>query len=344
MLTLEDFNFHLPKELIAQKPSLNKEFAKLLEIKGSSYTDYIIKDIVKLIHPNDLLIVNNTKVIKSRILSQKGTSSFIITLHKALDNGNWLAFSNKTKKLIVNDCLNLSGNNKITIVKKLESGDLEVRFTGEDSLDSFLEKYGYMPLPPYVKRKNINTKEDEENYQSIFAKNKGAVAAPTASLHFTDNILRQVKEQGTKVAEVTLHVGAGTFLPVKTNIISEHKMHSEYGEIPLETANLINQTINSGYKIIAVGTTALRILEYVASINNGSIANFKGAVNIFIYPGYKFKIVEKLITNFHTPKSTLLMLVCAFAGTENIKRAYNYAISKKYNFFSYGDCTFLHKQ
>lgn len=344
MLTLEDFNFNLPKELIAQKPNLNKEFAKLLEINGPSYTDYCIKDVVKLIHPNDLLIVNNTKVIKSRILAKKSNSSFVITLHKALQNGNWLAFSNKTKKLLINDHLSLNGNNQIKIVRKLESGDIEVSFTGEDSLDSFLENYGYMPLPPYIKRENINTTEDEKNYQSIFAKNKGAVAAPTASLHFTKNILQQVKKQGTKIAEVTLHVGAGTFLPVKTNIISEHKMHSEYGEITLETANLINKTIKNGYKVIAVGTTALRILEYVASINNGTIVSFKGEVNIFIYPGYNFKVVDKLITNFHTPKSTLLMLVCAFAGTENIKNAYNYAISKKYNFFSYGDCTFLHKQ
>lgn len=341
-LTLADFDFNLPKELIAQEPISNKNSTKLLEIKDGCYKDYTTNDLLCLIKPNDLLIVNNTKVIKSRLLAKKGVASFIVTLHKALPNGNWLAFTTKTKRLHPGNVLELVANSTLKILSKNNTGEIEVAFKGNTSLDSFLENYGFMPLPPYIKRKNINNQEDLSNYQSIFAKNKGAVAAPTASLHFSEELLNKIKQNGTKVVEVTLHVGAGTFLPVKTTIIKDHIMHSEYGEVSAKAANLIKETKDKGGRIIAVGTTTLRILEHVAKIH-GNIVPFKGETNIFIYPGFKFKVVDKLITNFHTPKSSLFMLVCAFAGIDNIKQAYAYAISKNYRFFSYGDCTLLHK-
>ncbi|MGV3279020.1 tRNA preQ1(34) S-adenosylmethionine ribosyltransferase-isomerase QueA [Rickettsiales bacterium LUAb2] len=345
--TLQDFDFELPKELIAQEPVHPRESAKLLEINNDKITEYRVSDLVSLISSKDLIVINNTKVIKSRLIAKRHKSTFIVTLHKPLLNNEWLAFVTKSKRLQKGDSLNITTEASLTILNKKPTGEIKVKFNNVDNILAFLEKNGYIPLPPYIKREEINNQDDASNYQTIFAKKEGAVAAPTASLHFTENLLSQLKQKQVTITEVTLHVGAGTFLPVKVDNIAEHAMHHEYGEVSQETLELIKKTKQNGGRVIAVGTTSLRILEHIAKLEQEGIKitnGYKGETNIFIYPPYKFKTVDALITNFHTPKSTLFMLVCAFAGINNVKKAYNFAVEHNYRFFSYGDCTFLHKK
>lgn len=347
-LTLDKFDFFLPKELIAQEPQNPRGSSKLLEVNNGKLIPHSFNNVIDLLNENDLLIVNNTKVIKSRIIAKKNNSSFVLTLHKSYPTNDgkikWLGFVNHSKKLNEGDTLDLANNVILTIIKKLTGGEILVEFNNlQSDLFSYLEKYGYIPLPPYIKRENINVEEDSINYQTIFANIEGAVAAPTASLHFTEEIYESIKSKKVKTCEVTLHVGAGTFLPVKTQNIKEHVMHKEYGEVSEEVISLIGETKQKGGRVIAVGTTVLRILEHLYSKGEPT-QSFKGETDIFIYPGFEFKVIDALITNFHTPKSTLLMLVSAFAGVENIKKAYEYAVNNQYRFFSYGDSTFLHKE
>ncbi len=348
-LHINNFDFILPENLISHKPLENRELAKLLYVNGSKLEDHKIKDIINFIDEKDLLIFNNTKVIPARLIGNKKLNDGIlgaiinITLHYRIDCKTWLSFIKNSKRLKIGDEIIFSDTFKCSVIDKLETGEVKLFFDYEN-LFELLEKFGFMPLPPYIKRDNINDEDDKRNYQSIFAKHEGAVASPTASLHFNNDVISKLKNKGINFAFVTLHVGAGTFLPVKVDNILEHKMHKEFGSISQDSIDLINKIKINGGKIIAVGTTSLRVLEYVAKENNGILVPFEGEIDLFVYPSFKFNIVDKLITNFHLPKSTLFMLVSAFSGTEIMKQAYKHAIEKKYRFFSYGDACLLEKK
>ncbi|MDR0484590.1 MAG: tRNA preQ1(34) S-adenosylmethionine ribosyltransferase-isomerase QueA [Alphaproteobacteria bacterium] len=345
-LHIDNFDFTLPEELISHNVLDNRLQAKLLYVNGEEIKDYQVKDLLNFLNKDDLLIFNNTKVIPARLLGKKNNNqgaTINITLHYRLDNKHWLSFIKNSKRLNIGDTIIFAEDFKCSVVEKLASGEVKLFFDYEN-LFELLQKYGFMPLPPYIKRENINNDTDKKNYQSIFAKIEGAVAAPTASLHFTNSLITELQEKGVKTAFLTLHVGAGTFLPVKVENILEHKMHKEFGSLSQDTINLIKDTQKAGSKIVAVGTTTMRVLEYVAKQNNGDLIPFEGEIDLFIYEGFKFHVVDKLITNFHLPKSTLFMLVSAFAGLNNMKAAYKHAIENKYRFFSYGDCCLLEKQ
>lgn len=342
ILDLEHYDFSLPKELIAQTQLEDKTKVNLLEVNGEEILPHKAKDLINLIREGDILIVNNTKVLNARLKVKHKDNNHILTLHKPLAGSVWQAFINKSRKIDQLQPLILADGTAIVICAMGEYGEITVDFSALTNFEEYLNQYGFLPLPPYIKRENINNIEDRLQYQSIFASQPGAVACPTASLHFTSNMLEELHSKNVLIAQVTLHVGAGTFLPVRTTKIRDHKMHYEWGSVPDSTAQIIQKAKEEGRRVIAVGTTVLRILEHVAS-RFGRIQPYQGETNIFIYPGYKFKVIDALITNFHTPKSTLLMLVSAFAGYDNIKKAYEYAIKHNYRFFSYGDCTFLHK-
>ncbi len=341
---IDNFNFNLPEELIAQDPLIDRSSANLLHVNNDLLKSYFVRDLIELINPKDLLIFNNTKVIPARLVGRKDKidgALINITLHYKIDDKTWLAFVKNSKRLNIGDRVLFGEDFFCTVLEKLETGEVKLYFSYSD-LSNKLEKFGHMPLPPYIKRDNINNSSDKKNYQSIFAKYDGAVASPTASLHFDNKLVAELKDKGIQVAFVTLHVGAGTFLPVKVEDISKHKMHKEYGELDMSTIELINSTKDCGGKIIAVGTTTLRILEYVVS-KHLKLQPFQGEIDMFIYPPYEFKIVDRLITNFHLPRSTLFMLVAAFCGLSTIQKAYAYAIENRFRFFSYGDCCLLEK-
>ena len=341
-MLVSDFDFTLPKELIATSPANPRDSAKLLDVQENSFCDRIVKDLADILNPGDLLIFNDTKVIAARIYGKcQGKEAKIeATLHKQISDGVWKAFVRPAKKLNVGDIFCIAQNFSAKVLEKNE-GELTLSFcTKGDEFYTKLDKYGQPPLPPYISRENGATKEDIKNYQTIYAKNEGAVAAPTAGLHFTEEVFKKLEEKNIKKAFVTLHVGAGTFLPIKAEDTKDHKMHSEYCVIKKDVADLINETKKSGRNIVAVGTTSLRVLESAAN-EDGTINEFASETDIFITPGYKFKIVDNLLTNFHLPKSTLFMLICAFAGYERMKQAYEYAIEQKYRFYSYGDACFL---
>lgn len=340
-LTLDTFNFDLPTHLIAQQPLANKGKAKLLHIANKCYKSYFVKDLTKLLNKHDLLIFNNTKVIPAKLVGKKGASTISINLHRQLDNKHWLAFIKNSRRLKVNDTIIFNEDFQCSVVEKYETGEIKLHFN-YNNLYEKLDKFGFMPLPPYIKRSHINNPDDYSNYQSMFAKIEGAVASPTASLHFDQPLVDALYNKGVNYTFITLHVGAGTFLPVKVNNITHHKMHEEYGELTAATIAKIQQAQSNGGRIIAVGTTSLRVLEYVQLTYN-KLQPFTGNINLFAYPGFNFQIVDCLITNFHLPKSTLFMLVSAFCGLSNMQQAYQYAINNNYRFFSYGDCCLLEK-
>jgi S-adenosylmethionine:tRNA ribosyltransferase-isomerase len=356
-ISLNLFDFELDENLIAQKPLENKLEAKMLVVKEQDLLDYKVANLLDVIQSGDLIIFNNTKVIPAKLRGFKGESKILINLHMAIQDKIWLCFIKNSKRLKQNDVIILDNLDdkigdgsdfKAIVLEKLASGEVKLEFIC-DNLVAKLNKYGEMPLPPYIKRGQKN-QEDNTAYQSIFAKKEGAIASPTASLHFNNDLLEALKNKGVNFAYITLHVGAGTFMPVKVDNILEHKIHSEYGELEQKTIDMIIKTKQNGGAVIAVGTTTLRVLEYwSSSLNNHGDANsnladlkpYFGNVDIFIYQSFKFRVVDKLLTNFHLPKSTLFMLTCAFAGYNVMKKAYHHAIKHKYRFFSYGDCCFL---
>ncbi|UQY80651.1 S-adenosylmethionine-tRNA ribosyltransferase-isomerase [Candidatus Hepatincola sp. Av] len=340
-LTLDTFNFNLPPNLIAQEPLANKSSAKLLHVASNCYTSYLVQDLTKLLNRHDLLIFNNTKVIPAKLVGKKGSATLSINLHKQLDNKHWLAFIKNARRLKINDVITFHQDFQCKVIEKYETGEVKLYFN-YDNLYEKLDKFGFMPLPPYIKRSHINNSNDYTNYQSMFAKIEGAVASPTASLHFDQPLIDALCNKGVNHTFITLHVGAGTFLPVKVNDITQHQMHEEYGELSENTINKIQQAQTNGGRIITVGTTSLRVLEYV-QLKYGKLQPFAGNINLFAYPSFNFQIVDCLITNFHLPKSTLFMLVSAFCGLTNMQKAYQYAINNHYRFFSYGDCCFLEK-
>lgn len=344
-LTLDDFNYNLPEELIAKYPTKKRDEAKMLvvdKITGDMVHKHFY-DFIDYLNPDDVLILNNTKVIPARLLGKKETGANIeIFLTRYLGNNDWQAIIRNSKRLKDGDIVTISDILKVLIKKKGEANNdgnipehLVELIYSNGLMEEILNKTGKIPLPPYIQREV--EEKDKEDYQTVYAKVSGSVAAPTAGLHFTSEILEKIEKRGIKITYVTLNVGLGTFLPVKTNDINNHKMHTESYFIPKETADIIN---NKKGSLVAIGTTSLRCLE--ANFKKyGKIKEGYDETDIFIYPPYNFKVVDKLLTNFHLPKSTLLMLVSAFSSREIILNAYNEAIKNNYRFFSYGDCTFL---
>ncbi|MGE5328132.1 MAG: tRNA preQ1(34) S-adenosylmethionine ribosyltransferase-isomerase QueA [Deltaproteobacteria bacterium] len=337
-MKLKDFYYDLPEELIAQEPIKNREESRLLVLdKNNGKIEHkIFKDIIDYLNEGDCLVLNDTKVIPARLYgTKKNTGARIeIVLLKEICDNQWEVLVRPGKR-VQKGCLIIFGdNNELSceVVDILEGGNRLVRFDYEGIFLNILDKIGLMPLPPYIKAKL----EDKGRYQTVYAKNPGSAAAPTAGLHFTGNLLNEIRDKGIKVAYTTLNIGLGTFRPVKVDDIEEHKMHSEYYEINQEACDIINRAKENGGRIISVGTTASRVLETVAD-TDGKVSPYKGWTDIFIYPGYRFKVVDSLITNFHLPESTLLMLVSALAGRENIIKAYNEAVACRYRFFSFGD-------
>ncbi len=344
-MNLSDFDYFLDESLIAQLPAQKRENSRLLYLNRNkkTYEDKVFSDILDLITENDLLVLNNTKVFSARVIGNKPTGAKIeMLLLKNIENNIWEVLIKPAKRLKIKDEIIFSEDLSAKLLDKNdETCKVELIYSGD--LYKILDKIGIVPLPPYIHRdendKNL-AEFDKKRYQTVFAKKQGSVAAPTAGLHFTEEILEKIKQKGIKTAYVTLNVGLGTFRPVKCENILEHKMHSEAYELTKENADLINTSISEGKNIVAVGTTTVRTLETIAQKYN-KIIPCSGESELFIYPGFEFKVVNKILTNFHLPKSTLLMLVSAFAGREFVLAAYEHAVKAKYRFFSYGDCMFI---
>ena len=340
-MKLEEFDYNLPEELIAQVPIQKRDESRLMVIDRENRTieDKVFKDIIDYLEPGDCLVRNNTKVIPARLYGKKDTGANVeFVLLKQLEGDIWESIvrpGNKLKpgsKVIFGD-----GLLNAEILEVLEDGTRKVKFTYEGIFNEILDKIGLMPLPPYIHE----SLKENDRYQTVYAKYEGSAAAPTAGLHFTPELLKKIEEKGIKIANVTLHVGIGTFRPVKEENIEEHKMHTEHFYIKQEDVEKINETKKNGKRVIAVGTTSCRVLETIADENTGLVKQIESDTGIYIYPGYKFKCVDGLITNFHLPKSTLLMLVSALADREFILEAYNKAVEEKYRFFSFGDAMFI---
>ncbi len=358
-MRVDDFDFELPNENIALRPLVNRENARLLHVSpmgNPAYEDCHICDLVNHLQPGDALVFNNTKVVPARLsghrIGRGDTNPKIeITLHQRATDSRWLAFAKPGRKLRVGDEVQLGGSSdtcygnslNAVVSHKGEGGEITLEFelTGA-FLDEAIAKHGVMPLPPYIAKQRAPDAQDERDYQTIFATHDGAVAAPTAGLHFTDALMETFKARDISCHFLTLHVGAGTFLPVKVDDTADHKMHSEWGEISKITAAALNQVKARGKRLICVGTTSLRMIETAAQ-SNGTINPMACSTDIFITPGYRFKAVDGLITNFHLPRSTLFMLVSAFCGTELMREAYAHAIKSNYRFYSYGDACLLEK-
>lgn len=343
-MKLSEFDYHLPQELIAQKPADKRECSKMMVLDRSyqAVEHKYFYEIVDLLTPNDLLVINNTKVIKARVFAKKDTGANIeIFILRAIDDTTWECLLKPSKRIKSATKLYLKNNFEVDVVDSIGDGKWIIKTPSE--FETILNEVGNMPLPPYIKREEVDENQnlDNERYQTVYAKNPGAVAAPTAGLHFTPEIIQALKSKGVNIAEVTLHVGLGTFKPVMAENIEDHVMHQEYYHLAEESSNVINSYKSSGKRIIAVGTTSIRVLETISNGNNGKILPSSGWSDIFIYPGYKFKVIDGCITNFHLPGSTLLMLVSALAGKEFILDAYKKAIKHNYRFYSYGDCMFI---
>jgi S-adenosylmethionine:tRNA ribosyltransferase-isomerase len=347
-LKLSDFDFDLPEALIATRPARPRTAARLLLATGDQIRDLHVRDLTEVFRPGDLLVLNNTKVIPARLsgtrrrMTGQGAveARIEITLMEPSAQGGWRALAKPLRKVTAGEEIVFSPDLSAVVAEKGET-DLRLVFnvTGDD-FDAALAGAGMMPLPPYIAAKRAPDAADATDYQTVFARHAGAVAAPTASLHFDAALLRALVDAGIKLVEVTLHVGAGTFLPVKVEDVSTHRMHAEWGEVSQTAAEVINRTRAEGGRIIPVGTTALRLIESAAD-PDGTMHPWQGTTDIFIYPGYRFRVTDALMTNFHLPKSTLLMLVAALMGQERMRRVYAHAIENGYRFFSYGDASLL---
>ncbi|ESQ78818.1 tRNA preQ1(34) S-adenosylmethionine ribosyltransferase-isomerase QueA [Asticcacaulis sp. YBE204] len=342
-MKVSDFDFHLPEDRIALRPMAPREAARLLEV-ADTLNDRHVADLPSLLRAGDLLILNNTKVLPTQLKGTRDrggqTASFEATLIKSLDGQSWQAFLKPGKRIREGDRVAF-GDLTADILSKNEDGVYVLRFTQSPSeVINGLHRLGGMPLPPYIRSKRAEDAQDLTDYQTVFARDEGSVAAPTAGLHFTPELLETIRAKGVLTEEITLHVGAGTFLPVKVEDTDEHKMHAEFGIITADSAARINAVRQAGGRLICVGTTALRLLESACD-DQGVIHPFAAETSIFITPGVRVNSADVLLTNFHLPKSTLFMLVCAFAGTERMKSAYDHAIETGYRFFSYGDACLL---
>jgi len=341
-MQLSDFDYHLPDELIAQFPLPDRTQSRLLHLDGmdGALVDRRFADLPTLVKPGDLLIFNDTKVIKARLLGQKESGGRIeVLVERVLSAHEALAHIRASHAPKPGSRLRLADTISVEVIERRDELFL-LRFDSDAGVLDLLDRFGAVPLPPYITH-TPNT-EDESRYQTVYAREPGAVAAPTAGLHFTPAMLEKLNEQNIQTAYVTLHVGAGTFQPVRVENLAMHRMHSEWYQVPEATAISIEKTRSNGGRIIAVGTTTLRALESAAA--SGSLQSGYGDTTLFITPGYRFRVVDRLITNFHLPKSTLLMLVSAFGGSENIRRAYRHAVESHYRFFSYGDAMLIEKK
>jgi S-adenosylmethionine:tRNA ribosyltransferase-isomerase len=334
------FDFDLPTDRIALRPARPRDAARMLLVEGSRLSDRGVLDLPTVLRRGDVLVFNDTRVIPAQLEGRRGEARVGATLHKREDLRSWWAFVRNAKRVRDGDVIEFASGVKASAVERDGEGAILLHFHGEEPVELLLERAGEMPLPPYIAGKRATDAADREDYQTMFARESGAVAAPTAALHFTDRLIAELDERGVKRETLTLHVGAGTFLPVKSDDTASHRMHSEWGRIDQATADRLNAARASGGRLIAVGTTSLRLIESAAG-EDGQIQPFEGDTAIFITPGYRFKAVDGLMTNFHLPRSTLFMLVSALMGLEVMKSAYAHAIDQKYRFYSYGDSSLL---
>lgn len=346
-MQLSDFDFHLPEGLIATRPARPRSSARLLVAQGDAIADRRVSDLPDLLGPGDLLVLNDTRVIPARLTGERRrqtpqgevSARVEVTLLEPASQG-WRALAKPLRKLKPGEVIRF-GETLSARVLSIAEAELALDFDAEGSaLDAALEQVGDMPLPPYIAAQRAPDDRDRTDYQTIWARHSGAVAAPTASLHFDDALMARLRERGVEFVHVTLHVGAGTFLPVKVDDVTTHRMHAEWGEITPEAAQRINAAKAAGGRVIPVGTTALRLLESAAT-EDGRVTPYRAATDIFVYPGYRFRVTDALMTNFHLPRSTLLMLVSALMGRDRISRIYQHAVSHGYRFFSYGDASLL---
>ncbi|RXZ43331.1 tRNA preQ1(34) S-adenosylmethionine ribosyltransferase-isomerase QueA [Crenobacter cavernae] len=339
-MQLSDFDYHLPENLIAQHPPAERGASRLLLVDGAQRTDSTFASFVCQTRAGDVLVFNDTRVIKARLFGEKASGGKVEALvERVLDAHTVLAHVRASKSPKPGGLITFAGRWQAEMVER--DGELfKLRFLAQDNVFDILEASGRLPLPPYIERDT--DRDDDSRYQTVYAREQGAVAAPTAGLHFTDETLAELRAKGVTLAYVTLHVGAGTFQPVRVENIAEHKMHSEIYEIPQTTVDAIARARQTGGRVTAIGTTSLRALESAAQ--GGELKAGRGETDIFITPGYQFKVVDRLLTNFHLPKSTLLMLVSAFAGYDNIRAAYDHAVKHEYRFFSYGDAMLLERE
>ena len=340
-MRVADFSFDLPDELIARFPKKDRTSSRLLSLDGPTgeISHKVFSDILELVNENDLLIFNNTRVIPARMFGQKASGGKVeVLVERVLDEHRVLAHVRASKSLKPGNEVILEGKAKATMIARHDTL-FELEFDHSKNVLDTLNDIGHMPLPPYIDRPDDEA--DRERYQTVYGEKPGAVVAPTAGLHFDEPLMAALKNKGVNMAFVTLHVGAGTFQPVRVETIDEHVMHSEYIEVPQDVVDAVAQTKASGGRVIAVGTTSMRSLESAAKIHGGKLDTYFGDTDIFIFPGYQFNVVDAMVTNFHLPESTLIMLVSAFSGQDNIMGAYNTAIEQKYRFFSYGDAMFL---
>jgi S-adenosylmethionine:tRNA ribosyltransferase-isomerase len=331
------FDFDLPPERIATHPVTPRDASKLLVADAAGLQDRMVRELPDLLRPGDLMVFNDTRVIPARLTGKRGAAAIEVTLHKHLGGRSWRVFARPGKRLKINDIIIFNNAFSALVTYKHEDGGVDIEWNRDDWRD-YIIHHGAMPLPPYMKRPEEAA--DKTSYQTVYARNDGAVAAPTAGLHFTDALLGRLDERGIERAFITLHVGAGTFQPVKADDTDNHSMHTEYYEISEEIAKRVNTARKDGRRIVSVGTTSLRALESAAD-ENGQVRAASGETGIFITPGYRFRAVDVLMTNFHLPRSTLFMLVSAFAGLERMKEAYAHAIGQNYRFYSYGDACLL---
>lgn len=342
--TTKDFDFDLPEELIAQTPLKDRTSSRLLVVDKTTHSieDKHFSDLLDELEEGDTLVVNNTRVLPARLYGTKEeTGAHIeVLLLTNTEGDKWETLVKPAKRMKVGSVVSFGdGRLKATVVEELDQGGRIIEFSYEGVFLEVLESLGEMPLPPYIKERL----EDKERYQTVYAKENGSAAAPTAGLHFTEELMQQIRDKGVNIVPVTLHVGLGTFRPVSVDSLEDHKMHSEYYNVSKETADMIEATKKAGKRVIAVGTTSIRTLETVARDNDGHVVTASGWTDIFISPGYEFRVVDAFVTNFHLPKSTLVMLVSAYLGREFTLEAYQHAIEERYRFFSFGDAMFVHK-
>ena len=339
-MRVADFDFDLPAERVALRPARPRDSARLLLVRVAEISDHHVLELPSLLRPGDVLVFNDTKVIPAQLEGKRGEASIGATLHKREGPREWQAFLRNARRVRSGDTIEFGEGVSASVIDKSDDGSALLHFHGSEPVELLLERAGRMPLPPYIASRRPVDEADRADYQTMFAREEGAVAAPTAALHFTPRLLEALDAHAIGRETLTLHVGAGTFLPVKSESIAEHKMHSEWGRIDAATAERLNAVRASGGRLIAVGTTSLRLLESAAD-EHGAIHPFEGDTDIFITPGYRFKAIDGLITNFHLPRSTLFMLVSALMGLDVMKTAYAHAVAKGYRFYSYGDASLL---
>jgi S-adenosylmethionine:tRNA ribosyltransferase-isomerase len=334
------FDFELPSDRIALRPAEPRDSARLLKVDGQDLGDYVIRDLPDLLQPGDLLVFNDTRVIPARLEGRRGHARIGATLHKREGPRRWRAFIRNARRLSEGDAIDFGEGVIAIAADRAEDGSFALLFEGDEPVELLLERVGTMPLPPYIAGKRPTDARDRQDYQTMFAREEGAVAAPTAALHFTPALMAALAARGVDHVTLTLHVGAGTFLPVKANDTADHRMHAEWGRISAAVADRMNAARAAGGRLISVGTTSLRLIESAADAQ-GKVQPFEGDTAIFITPGYRFRAIDGLVTNFHLPRSTLFMLVSALMGVERMKAVYAHAIASGYRFYSYGDGSLL---